>query len=156
MKLLHKVIALGSFAVLSGASVAQVKPYIGLDAYKDNDAKVGPGVTVGLKFSPTLGGEISYRQANASQDSNVKLKVIRAVVVGEFPMGNGVSMFGDLGIGYVKAGGYGVSIDGTGVAGALGVKYYFAPQFAAHLKYEYSGPNSGYSAGAVLGVQYQF
>jgi Outer membrane protein beta-barrel domain len=156
MKLLHKAIVAGSLAMLSGVGFAQVKPYIGLDAYKDSDSKVGPGITLGLKFAPTLGGELSYRQADASFNSNVKLKVIRAVVVGEFPMGNGAALFGDLGIGHVKASAFGTSIDGTGVAGALGVKYYFSPQFAAQLKYEYSGPNSGYSAGAVLGLQYHF
>jgi hypothetical protein len=156
MQNFFKSALIASAVLASSIGYAQTAAYVGLDAYKDNDSKVGPGITFGMKFATTLGAELSYREAKASLDRGVKLQVIRLVAVGELPMGNGAAFFGDIGVANVKAGGYGYSEHKTGFAAALGFKYYFTKQASALLKYEYNGPAGYYSAGPVLGLQYQF
>jgi opacity protein-like surface antigen len=156
MKLVNASLVACLLAVSATPAFAQSNVYVGIDAYKDRDADVGPGVTVGMKFSPTLAGEIAYRTAKDKFFGEIRLDVIRAVVVAEMPFNSTVSGIGEIGVGVVRAKGFGASEDGTGVAAGLGVKFNATKNLGFVLKYEYSGPNDGYSSGPVLGLRYSF
>lgn len=146
----------GSALFLAGQVSAQ-NFYAGLEAFKDNDSKVGPGVTLGYQFTPTLAGELAYRNVKGdSPFSGLRLQVLRAVAVATLPLADNASVFADIGVARSRVTGYGSSANETGVAAGLGFRYNLNKQAAVHVKYEYNGPNDAKSQGPVVGLTYRF
>jgi len=160
-----KIAAAAALAFAASSAFAAPTAYYGgldlgstkLDGLSDNKASVGG--FLGYGFNQNFAIELGYRQLGSWDvlGVNVKAKQTHLSVVGSYPLGNQVEVYGRLGYNQLRGeasyGGLSYGDDTSGVMYGAGLSYKFTPTISG--RFEVQKPSSD-STNYGVGVVFKF